>query len=108
MKLDSEIKNLKPEEQEVVLKLLRGKATMHASLLLADCDSRIKAAVGGSGSDALIKAVHTICNVMTGNTSSKEGRQITATRIRPEIQDKYREIAADLVAVIEKHSGKQR
>ena len=104
MKLDSEIKNLKPEEQEVILKLLRGKATMNVSLLLSDCDSRIRAACDKTGSDALIKAVHTICNVMTGNTSSKEGRQITATRIRPEIQDKYREIASDIVAVIEKHS----
>lgn len=104
MNLESAVEQLKPEEQEMVLQLLKGKAVMNASLLLADCDARINAVVGKNGAMALIKAVHTICNVMTGNTSVKDGKHVTVTRIRPEIQDKYRAIASDLAEVVEKYS----
>ena len=95
MKLDETIAKMNPEEKAKIIELLRGKATMHRSLLTSDCEERIKKAVP-QNADKAIKAMHVICAATT-----RTSKNTSLTTIKAENQEKYHEIALKITEVIE-------
>lgn len=95
MKLEETLAKMNSEEKSKVVELLRGKAAMHRSLLVSDCEERITKAIPQT-EDRAIKAMHMICDAMI--RKSKGSSSLT---IKAEDQERYHEIAMRITEVIE-------
>lgn len=101
MKFNEAMENMTPEERSKVIELLRGKADMSRTLLLSDCEERIKRSISHNSAEA-IKAMYMLCDALT-----RTGKNIHQATVKAEMQDRYHDIADKIVTLVEENSGNE-